>query len=64
MEHKKIFDEEELKILPISFQFFIDKFDMIETIKIKPKHISVEKYKTDCYSPDRFYKPISQLLSK
>lgn len=64
MDQKKIFDEKDLKVLPISFQFFNDSFDQIKISNNKFKHFSVEKYQTNFYMPDRFYKPISQIFSK
>lgn len=64
MKQRKILDEKELKLLPISFQFFVDRFDEIKTSENKIKFLSIEEYKTEFYIPNRFYKPISQLFSK
>lgn len=63
MKKKRIFTLDELKRLPIGFQFFTKSSKKIEDYP-KPKLIGIDFYQTSRYQSSKFYKPISKILSQ
>lgn len=61
---KKIFPLKNLKFLPVGFQYLFlydpESLKDIFTLKL----IKVKSYQTSKYTPSKFYKPISKMLSK